>query len=36
MLEFIATIVLLPFAIGALIFTGAIIAGLWKYVKRKK
>lgn len=36
MLEVITTIVLLPFAIGALIITGAMIAGLWKYVKRKK
>lgn len=36
MLETVVTIILIPFAIGAVIITGAIIAGVMKYFREKK
>jgi uncharacterized membrane protein YraQ (UPF0718 family) len=36
MLETVVTIILIPFAIGAVVITGAIIAGVIKYFNKKK
>lgn len=36
MIEVLVSIILLPVAIGAVVFTGAILVGLIKSIKRKK
>ena len=36
MLETIITIILIPFALGAVVFTGCMIVGTVKYLTKKK
>lgn len=36
MLETVVTIILIPIALGAIVFTGAILVGVLKCFKRKK
>ena len=36
MLETVITIILIPFALGAVVFTGCMIAGTVKYLTKKK
>jgi hypothetical protein len=36
MLETVVTIILIPIALGSIVFTGAIIAGVCAYIKENK
>lgn len=36
MLETVITIILLPIALGAIVFTGCIVAGVCKYLTERK
>ncbi len=36
MLETVVTIILVPLALGAIVFTGCIVAGVVKYIAGKK
>lgn len=36
MLETVITIILIPLALGAIVFTGCVVAGVIKFIKQRK